>query len=145
MNCFAKGETEGTATGGRIVDDFGHEALVLAEVEFVTDTDFTRGIDNHVPEALLAVQLAEQIDLDAGSGLLLIAIETGREYLGVVEYEGITFIEVVENILENTVLNLTAVLVKDHQFAFITPAYGLGSDFFLGEIERELREFHNTV
>ena len=59
----------------------------------------------------LLVEFAQQEHLDACSGLLLIAIESGREHLGVVEDEDIVFIEIFQDVLEDTMFNLARLAV----------------------------------
>ena len=82
-------ETQRATARGGIVDHLSHQQIVITEIEFVADTDLTRGIDQHVPQTLLAVQFAQQKDLDLGAGLLLIAIEAGGKDFGIVENEDV--------------------------------------------------------
>ena len=51
-------EAQGTATRGGVVDDFGHELIVLAEVELIADTDLTCWVDDDVPELEGGIEFA---------------------------------------------------------------------------------------
>ena len=42
-------EAQGTSTGGGVVDDFCHEFITFAEVQFVADTYLTGGVYQHIP------------------------------------------------------------------------------------------------
>ena len=61
-----------------------------------------------------------------------------REYLRVVENEPVPLAEIIDYILEKTVLDLAAVLVQDHQAALIPPQHGLLRYLLLREVEIEL-------
>ena len=84
--------------------------------------DLARRIDQHVPQAQFAVQLAQQEDLDLGAGLLLVAVQTGREDLGVVEDEEVLFVEILDDILEDAVFDGAFGAVDDHQ-ARVVPVF----------------------
>ena len=138
-------EAQRAAAGGRVVDHLGHHALVLSEIQFVADPDLAGGIHDHVPEALLLVEFAQQEHHDVGARLLLLAGKLGREDLGVVEDEPVTLAEIVDDVLELPVVDLAGVLVEDHQFAFVAPldvsvddGHQLRGDLLLREFEVEL-------
>ena len=115
-------ETEGPAAGSGVVDDLGHETLVLAEVELVAYAYLPGRVHDHVPEALLPVQFPEEVDLDGCAGLFLVAVESCGEYLGVIQDEGVALSEVFDDVLEEFVLDFAAVLVEDHQLALVPPS-----------------------
>ena len=73
-------------------------------------------------QAQFAVQLAQQEDLDLGAGLLLVAVQTGREDLGVVEDEEVLFVEILDDILEDAVFDGAFGAVDDHQ-ARVVPVF----------------------
>lgn len=87
---------------------------------------------------LLAVELPQQENHDVRSGLLLLAVETGRKHLGVVEHESVAFPEIVDDVFEYPVLDLSGVLVYDHESAFVAPPCRLLSHTFLRKKELEL-------
>ena len=72
---------------GGVVDHFGYQQVVVAEVELVADADLAGRIDQYVPQAQLAVEFAQQEDFDFGARFLLVAVQTGGENLRVVEDE----------------------------------------------------------
>jgi len=72
-------ETECTTTTCGVIDNFGHDVLSFAKIEFVADTDFARWVYKHVPEVLLMVQFAKQKHFDASSCFFLTSIEAGGE------------------------------------------------------------------
>ena len=115
-------ETQRAAARSGVVDHLGNQQVVVAEVELVADADLARRIDQHVPQAQFAVQLAQQEDLDLGAGLLLVAVQTGREDLGVVEDEEVLFVEILDDILEDAVCDGAFGAVDDHQ-ARVVPVF----------------------
>ena len=132
-------ETERTTTTGRVVDNLGHHRSILLEEEFITDTDLTGRLNQHIPQAQVGIQLTEKEHLDLGIGLLLRSIETGGEHLCVVEDEGVILVEVIQDITEIKVdgiaflvfqiltvlillghLDLPTLTMHNHQSALIT-------------------------
>ena len=93
-------ETEGTATAGGIIDYLGYHLVDIIKEELVADTDLACRLYQHIPKAHLGIQLTEQEHLDLGIGLLLGTIKARWEYLGIIEDEGITLFEVIDDILE---------------------------------------------
>ena len=128
-------ETEGTATAGGIVDDLSHHRTGFIEEELVADADLASRLHEHVPEAHLLVQFAEQKDLNLGIRLLLCAIQASREHLRIVEEEGISLIEIIQHVSEIKMFSLNGITlrillehfyglrpaVKHHQLALISP------------------------
>ena len=112
-------EAERTSARCGVVDHFGHEQVVVAEVELVADADLAGGVHQYVPQAQLAVELAQQEDLDLGPGLLLVAVQTCGEDLGIVEYEEVLFVEVLDDVLEDAVLDGALGPIDHHQTRFI--------------------------
>ena len=135
-------EAEGASAGCCIVDHFGDQGIVLAEVQLVADTDFAGGLDYYVPEALFAVQLPKEEDHDVGAGLFLPSVEPGGEDLGIVEDEEVVLGEIVDDVLEYAVFDFTGLLVEDHHPALVPPADRFLRDPFLGEFEVELGKLH---
>ena len=127
-------ESQRTSTRSGVVDHLGTQNIVLAEVELVTNTDFTRRIDQHVPQSQLAIQLAEQENLDLGSRLLLVTVEACREHLRIVKDKAIALIEVVKDILERAMLDLLRVAMHDNHTRIVSMCrrilgYKLGRKF----------------
>ena len=108
-------EAQRAAARGGVVDHLGHQQVVVAEVEFVADTDFARGVHQHVPQPQFAVEFPQQEDFDFRAGLLLVAVEACRENLRVVEDEQVLFVEILDDVLEDTVLDSAFGAVDDHQ------------------------------
>ena len=108
-------ETQRTTARSGVVDHLSHQQVVIAEIELVTDTDFTCRIYQHVPQTLFAVELTQQEDLDLCSGLLLVAIEACGENFGIVEDEDVVRIEVLDYIFESSVFDRTGCAIDDHQ------------------------------
>ena len=108
-------EAQRAAARSGVVDHLGHHQVVIAEIELVADTDLARRIDQHVPQTQFAVQLAQQEDFDLGAGLLLVAVQTGRKDLRVVEDEQVALVEIVDDILEDTMLDRALGTVHHHQ------------------------------
>ena len=132
-------EPEGSSPGGGVVDDLGDEQVVVSEVEFVSDSDLSGGVDEHVPEPEFAVEFAEEEYFDFGTGFLLVSVEASGEYLGVVEYEEVLFVEIFDDVLENAVFDGTFRAVDDHQTGFV-PIFGrIFGQHFGGKIVPVLR------
>ena len=112
-------EAQRAAARGGVVDHLGHQQVVVAEVEFVADADLARRVHQHVPQPQLAVQLAQQEDLDLGAGLLLVAVQTRGKDLRVVEDEEVLFVEIVDDVLENAVFDGPFGPIDDHQARFV--------------------------
>ena len=93
-------EAQRTSAAGGIVDDLSHHRAVLFEEELIADTYLAGWLDEHIPQAQFLVEFAQQEHLYLGVGLLLRAVETGGEHLGVVEDEGIALVEVVHQVAE---------------------------------------------
>ena len=102
-------EPQGTATAGGVVDNLGHHGARLVKEQLVADTYLACRLYQHVPQAHLFIELAQQEHFYLGVGLLLGAVETGREYLGIIEYKGVALVEVVEYITEVEVLALDGI------------------------------------
>ena len=131
-------ETQGAAAGSGVVDDLGHQALILAEVEFVADADLAGGVYDDIPQALLAVELAQEQDHDIGPGLFLLAVQAGGKHLGVVQDKDVSFAEIVDDIFKEAVFDFTGILVQDHQTGLVSPAGRLLGDAVCGEVKVEL-------
>ena len=87
---------------------------------------------------LLTVELPQKKDHDVGPCLLLFAVKTGRENLCVVEHESVAFAEIVYDVFEYPVLDLSGVLVDNHQPALVAPPCRLLSHTLLRKKELEL-------
>ena len=131
-------EAQGAPPGGCVVDDFGHKALIVTEIQLVANPDFPCRIHNHIPQVLLTVELPQKKDHDVGPCLLLFAVKTGRENLCVVEHESVAFAEIVYDVFEYPVLDLSGVLVDNHQPALVAPPCRLLSHTLLRKKELEL-------
>ena len=136
-------EAQRSAARSRVVDDFGHEFVVLTEIQFVADADFTGGIDENVPQQRFAVEFMQQEHRDLCAGLFLFAAEAGGEDARVVHDEDVTLVEIFEDVLESLVFNLLLLPVHDHELAFVAVGARLVGNQFLREIIVKLRKFHN--
>ena len=63
---------------------------------------------------MLLVEFSQQENLNLCSSLLLVAVELGRENLGIIKDERVMFIKVVDDVLESAVLNVARLAVKNH-------------------------------
>jgi hypothetical protein len=93
-------ETQRTTATGGIVDDLSHHRAVLLEEQLITDTNLAGGFYQHIPQAQLWVQFAQQEDLNLGIGLLLGAIKARREHLRIVKQHGVALAKVFDNVAE---------------------------------------------
>ena len=84
----------------RVVDDLGHHRAALVEKQFVADANLSRRLHQHVPQAHILIQFAQQKHLDFRVGFLLRAVQSRRKHLRIVENEGVALVEVVEHVLE---------------------------------------------
>ena len=131
-------EPEGASAGGGVVNHLGHHTVVLSEVELVADSDFAGRVHHHIPKPLLLVELAKQEYDDVSLGFLLFAVEFGRENFGVVEDEVVALSEIIYNVLELPVFDLSSIFVQHHKLALISPAGRLGCYPVFREIEVKL-------
>ena len=159
-------EPQGTSARGGVVDDLGHHGAFAVEEQLVADTYLACRLYQHVPQAQLLVELAQQEHLNLGIGLLLGAIESGWEHLGVVEDKGVALVEVVEQVAEGHVflrvvalgifledIDFLAFAVNHHEFALVAVVdavyrsvlvlegtmWGIKSNKLFGKFEFELR------
>ena len=137
-------EAERAAAARGVVDDFRHNGVVLAEIELIANSDFTRGVYEHVPQAQFLIELTQQEHLDACAGFLLVAVEACGEDLGVVEHEDVVLVEEVEDILEHAVFNLARLAVEHHHAAFVSMRRGILGNLLLRQVELKLGKFHST-
>ena len=108
-------ETKRTPARSGVVDNLSHHGVVVTEVELIADTYFTGRVHQYIPQPELFVQLTQQEHFNTRTGLFLVAVQAGRENLGVVEDKHIFVIKIVQNILEHLVLNLTRLTVQHQQ------------------------------
>ena len=121
-------------TAGTILDTRRMPSIALSfcmAIEFVADTYFAGGVDDDVPEAHLLVEFAEEEDLDMGAGLFFLAVEEGREDAGVVGHHYVAFVDIFDEIFEDTVLNFAAVAMQHKHTSFVAVAGRFfGNKFF---------------
>ena len=135
-------EAQRTTARSGVVDHLSHQQVVIAEIEFVTDTDFACRIDQHVPQTLFAVQLTQQEDFDLCAGLLLVAIEACGEYFGIVEDKDVVGIEVVDYIFESFVFDCAFGAIDDHQTRVVAVIGRILCQHFGRKRIAVLRKFH---
>ena len=113
-------ETQRTATAGGVINHLSHHGAILLEEELVADTDLTGGLHEHIPQALVSIELTQQEHLDLGIGLLLSTIQTSREHLGIVKDKGIVLTEIVEDVSEvESRLNTLTLTMQHHQLTLV--------------------------
>ena len=117
-----------------VVDDLGHHRVVQAKVELVADANLACRLNEHIPQLVIGIELTQEEDLDARTGLLLVAKEFGGEDLGIIEHKQVMRVEILKDILENAVLDLVAALVQDHEAGLVAHGRGIGSDELLGHL-----------
>ena len=126
-------EAQRTAAACSVVDDLSHHCARIVEEELVAYTNLTCRLNEHVPEAHLLIEFAQQEHLNLSVSLLLCAIKARRKHLSVVEDESIMLVKVVEHIAEVEVFALDGLavgillihvnslrfLVQNHQTALV--------------------------
>ncbi len=135
-------EAQRATAGSGVIYHFGYHGFILAEVEFVADTDFACRFDQHIPEFLLYIEFAEEEHFDTGAGLFLVAVKQGGKHFGVVEHHYIAVVEKVEDVAENVMRNLAGLAVYHHQTGIIALLVGVVCDEFVGKFEVKLRKLH---
>ena len=109
-----KQKAQGSSPRGRVVNHLGHHAVVLPEVEFVSNSDFPRGVDQHIPNFQVTVQFPQQEHLDLRTGFLLISVQAGREHFRVIENEHVVLIKIIKDLLKYFMFYLTCLPVQHH-------------------------------
>ena len=66
------------------------------------------------------VKLSQQKDLYFSTGFLFIAIHPGRKYLGVIKYQYIAIVKIIDHILEFFMSDLSSGTVNDHHAGVFT-------------------------
>ena len=124
-------KTKRTPARSRIVDDFCHHGIIFTEVQLVADTNLTSGVDQHIPKTQILVQFSQQEHFDTGTRLFLVAVQTGRKHLGIVEDKYILIVEIVENVFKIlAMLDISTLLMQHHQTGFVTMVRGILSNLF---------------
>ena len=150
-------ETQGTSTTGGIVNHLSHHRPIFLKEEFVTDTDLTCRLHQHIPQTQVWVQLTQQEYFYLGIRFLLRTIQTCREHLRIVEDKGIILIEVIQDVPEVQIdglpfligqvvtlfillchLDLSALTVYHHQSAFIAMETWLKCHLLLRKLKLKL-------
>ena len=85
------------------------------------------------------VELAQEEDFDFGTGLLLVSIEQGREHTGVVEDKKVVFVEVIDNLLEDTMFYRTRFAIDYHESRLVAVLGRILGDLLVGKFKLELR------
>ena len=112
-------EAERASARGGVVYHFGHQQVVVAEVEFVAYAYLPCRVHEYVPQAQVAVQFSQQEDFYFRACLLLVPVEPCGENLRVVEDEDVLFVEVVDDLLEDAVLYLACFAFYHHKPRFV--------------------------
>ena len=73
-----------------------------------------------------------------GAGLFFLAVEEGREDAGVVGHHYVAFVDIFDEIFEDTVFHLTAVAVEDKHTGLVAVAGRLFGNEFFRQVEPEL-------
>ncbi len=137
-------EPHRAATRCRVVNDFAVEAIIV-EIDLVANTHLARRLYEYVPNALLRLEFAQQHHFNLRVGLLLLAEQTCRKYLGVVHNDHVALVHVVKNILELLVFDVSRFAVENHHFrGFAWICWILGNSVFR-DGELELRELHGIA
>ena len=63
-------ETERTTAAGSIIDHFRYDSRILLEGQFVTDTDLTCRLNQHIPITHFMIQFPQQKNLNQRIGFL---------------------------------------------------------------------------
>ena len=131
-------KSQRAAAASRIVYDLSNYAFVLTKVELVADTNLAGRIYQDIPQTQVGIKLTAQEHLDTRTGLLLVAVKTSRDDLGIIEDEDVLFLEIAQKILEHLVLNLACLPVKYHHAALIPVGGGHKGDAVFRQLELKL-------
>ena len=104
--------------------------------------DFAGRVNENVPQTHIGIKLAQQKHFDAGARLLLVAEQTSGEYLCVVEQKNVVFIEEIDDVFEQEMLNFAAFAMDNHQFRFVAMVNGFHGNAVLRQFVLELGELH---
>ena len=83
-------------------------------------------------------ELAEEEDLYTGSGFLFLAIEEGGKDARIVGHHNVAFVDIFNEIFENTVLHLPAIAVQYQHSGFVTVARRLFGNQIFWQVEPKL-------
>jgi len=133
-----KQETNGASPGCGIVDHLRDQFIRIPKIEFVAHPNLSGRINNDIPKAILLVQFSQQKHLDPGTCLFLPPIHAGWEDLGIVDDEHILVVEILHDIPEMTVLDLSGSTVDNHHPGILPLFDGILSNKIKGKIESEL-------
>ena len=98
-----------------LFDHFGHEQIVVAEVELVAHPNFAGRLHQHIPQAVAGAEVAKQKHFYFGTCFLLASIEPRRKNFGIVDNQHIVFVEILEHIFKDAVFDFAGIAVDNHQ------------------------------
>ena len=131
-------ETQGTTTRRRVINHFRKDSRILVKKEFITNTYLTRRINQHIPIAVLMLQLTQQEHLDICIRFLFLSIQTSREHLCVIRYNYIALIKARRKVTHTFMLYLSRLSVQHQQTCIITKTTGELRNQFLWKLEFEI-------
>jgi uncharacterized membrane protein YkgB len=132
-------ETQRAATTSGIIDDLGYHRTVVFEKKLIANTNLTGWFYKHIPQAEIGIQLAQEEHLDLGIRLLLCAIKTSGEHLGIIEDKGVVFIKIVEKVFKQKIgLDAATLSMGYHQTTLIAMVIGRHGDLILRKFKFKL-------
>ena len=112
----------------------------IGELDFCAGKSLPARVHQHFPHIIALRRKEKHFHLAAGSSFL--SVETGRNHLGIVEYEYIARTDFIQNIPEMMMLPGTGVLIQHHKPAGIAGFRRfLGNELF-GKVIVEFFKFH---
>jgi len=90
------------------------------------------------PNDPIAFFSVNQEQLDTPSGLKLVPANSGRQYLGLIDYESILRTEEFEDVCKRTVLQLSMLAIHNKQTGLVTMNCGIAGDARVWEVELKI-------
>jgi hypothetical protein len=87
-------------------------------------------------------QFFEKEDFNFAAALIPCTMETGRDYPAIVENENVTFVEVIDEVMKMTMLEMPGAAVEYHEARMVTGLDGMLGDEPGGEMIIEIAGFH---
>ena len=135
-------ESQGASARGCVVDYLGHHRFIVAEIKFVAYSDLAGRLDKNVPKFMLRIEFAQEENLNAGAGFLLIAKQTGRKHFGIIKHHHISLIEEPEDIAKSKMLDFATFAMNYHKLAVAAFGRRILSYQLFGQFVFELGKLH---
>ncbi len=131
-------KTQSAAARSRVVYHLSHHRVVITEIKLVAYAYLAGRLYKHIPQLVFSIKLTQQRHLDFSTGLLLVAIQTGRKHLRIIKHEYVPVNKIIDYILEHTVFDLTRSTVHHHHASLVAMFRSMLCDQFLRKLEPKL-------